>query len=149
MVLVEAPRPRLALAAAVHGAGAGGRRGVPPASCARANTPFFVRPDGEAFCTSDVANVARKIARYAGMGDVTVGGKAFRIGGAEDLYEALGVGGERLLRERGRWSSRDIGFIYARASAAMHLDGSARMSGATGRELEALCAGWVQPASFR
>ena len=116
---------------------------------ARAQTPFFVRPDGEAFETADVGDVARRIARWAGMDDSAIGGKAFRIGGATDLRVVVsGAEGERLLKERGRWHS-DIAFIYARASTTAHLDCSARVGDAVGRELEAMVAGWVQPASFR
>ena len=38
---------------------------------------------------------------------------------------------------------------YTRALASEHLQGSAAVGDARGAELEALCKGWVQPASFR
>ena len=46
------------------------------------------------------------------------------------------------------WAS-DIGQIYQRALAEAHLRGSAAVGAAEGADLESLCRGWVQPASFR
>ena len=54
----------------------------------------------------------------------------------------------QLIRERGRWAS-DVALIYQRALARGHLSGSARVGDAVGLDLESLCAGWVQPATFR
>ena len=77
------------------------------------------------------------------------GGKSFRIGGATDWRAVLGESkAERIIRQRGRWDS-DIHKIYERALAHEHLSGSAAVGGASGAELEALCAGWAQPATFR
>jgi hypothetical protein len=47
-----------------------------------------------------------------------------------------------------RWAS-DVCQIYQRALASTHLDDSAEIGSAVGREIEALCEGWVQPAQFR
>ena len=60
----------------------------------------------------------------------------------------MGERGRGTIKERGRWAS-DTAFIYARALAANHLDVSAWMGDASGREIEAMVAGWTQPANFR
>ena len=39
--------------------------------------------------------------------------------------------------------------LYERALAEEHLGASAVIGDAVGRELEALCPGWAQPATFR
>ena len=52
-----------------------------------------------------------------------------------------------MIKQRGRWHS-DIHSLYTRALAAEHLEGSAAIGDARGAELEALCKGWTQPASF-
>ena len=64
------------------------------------------------------------------------------------LDDALGGSAERVIKERGRWAS-DIAFIYQRALVATHLDASAAVGRARGRDIEALCQGWVQPAGLR
>ena len=57
-----------------------------------------------------------------------------------------------LIKARGRWAS-DIGAIYSRALVEEHLDASVAMGDSVGealsRDMEEMCAGWVQPASFR
>ena len=55
---------------------------------------------------------------------------------------------EALVRQRGRWAS-DVATVYQRALADEHLGGSAAVGDADGAELEALCRGWAQPATFR
>ena len=55
---------------------------------------------------------------------------------------------ERLIRQRGRWKS-DVQRLYEGALVEEHLGASAELGDATGRELEALCHGWAQPATFR
>ena len=65
-----------------------------------------------------------------------------------DLAAKLGERGRTLLKQRGRWAS-DTAYVYARALAASQLEASASMGDADGRELEAMLAGWTQPASFR
>lgn len=88
------------------------------------------------------------MARLAGFGEAKVGGKLWRIGGATDLRDLLGMAGRDAIKERGRWHS-DIAFVYARALSGQQMDAAARMADASDIEVEALCAGWVQPASFR
>ena len=84
-----------------------------------------------------------------GVPPADVGGKSFRIRGATDLQAQLGATeAERLIRQRGRWES-DIHAVYQRALAHQHLGASVAIGDAIGRELEALCRGWVQPAAFR
>jgi len=77
------------------------------------------------------------------------GAKSFRIGGATDYRAVYGpAAAERMIRQRGRWWS-DVHTLYERALAEEHLQGSAAVGDAVGAELEALCEGWVQPATFR
>jgi 16S rRNA (cytosine967-C5)-methyltransferase len=76
------------------------------------------------------------------------GGKSFRIGGATDWRDIFGADAERVIKQRGRWQS-DIAFLYQRALAETHLRGSAAVADADHADLESLCLGWVQPATFR
>ena len=76
------------------------------------------------------------------------GARSFRIGGATDWREVFGADAERVITQRGRWHS-DIGAIYQRALAEAHLRGSAAVGDTQGADLESMCRGWVQPASFR
>ena len=122
--------------------------GLPPRTCARSNAPLFTTDAGEAFDTNDVRRLGSEMARLAGLGSVTIGAKLWRIGGATDLRDVLGMAGKDAIKERGRWAS-DIAHIYARALAGQQMDAAARMAEAEDVELEALCTGWVQPASFR
>ena len=117
---------------------------------ASATAPLFVRPDGLCWRTSDVGALAVSIATAVGIQPLDqVGAKAFRIAAAIDLRAAIGDEySERLLRERGRWFS-DITFLYQRALTVAHLDASAAVGVAEGREIEAMCPGWVQPAALR
>ena len=83
-----------------------------------------------------------------GLEEDLYGGKSFRIGGATDYRAVYGPeAAERMIKQRGRWHS-DIHSLYTRALAAEHLEGSAAIGDARGAELEALCKGWTQPASF-
>eukprot|EP00965_Chrysotila_dentata_P083030 2739432-Pleurochrysis_carterae.AAC.1 len=79
----------------------------------------------------------------AGLDPDEFGGKGWRIGGATDLRDVLGDGGAAAIQQRGRWGS-DV-----RAVVDGQLRTSAEMAESTGVDMEALCAGWVQPASFR
>ena len=80
----------------------------------------------------------------------TVGGHSFRIGGATDLRERLGVeAGRTVITDRGRWMDEDIGFIYQRVTADEQLSASAEMTRAEGADLEGIFAGWAQPAVRR
>jgi hypothetical protein len=107
----------------------------------------------------DVVFIATPCASYSvahrpqpaalGLDKAQFGGKSFRIGGATDLAAAFGVvKAERLIKQRGRWSS-SVQRLYERALAEEHLSASAAIGEAEGRELEALCHGWVQRATFR
>eukprot|EP00965_Chrysotila_dentata_P057408 1904348-Pleurochrysis_carterae.AAC.3 len=84
----------------------------------------------------------------AGLDPDEFGGKGWRIGGATDLRDVLGDGGAAAVQQRGRWAT-DIAQIYQRAVVDGQLRSSAGMADATGVDLEALCVGWSQPASFR
>ena len=114
--------------------------------------PLFARADGAAIDTGDMRAFAEEMAaevRLAGGTIGLVGAKSWRVGGATDMRDIFGVEyAPQLIRERGRWAS-DVALIYQRALARAHLDGSARVGDAVGLDLESLCAGWVQPATFR
>ena len=111
--------------------------------------PLFVKAQGSEWRSADSRALVRRIATWLQLDPADFGGKSFRIGGATDWRAVLGESkAERIIRQRGRWDS-DIHKIYERALATEHLSGSALVGGASGAELEALCAGWAQPASFR
>jgi len=108
-----------------------------------------VAADGLRWDTGDTRALARRMASLLGISTKEVGAKSFRIGGATDLLARLGAtAAESVIRQRGRWAS-DVCQIYQRALASTHLDASAEIGSAVGREIEALCEGWVQPAQFR
>ena len=115
----------------------------------KAAEPLFTRHTGGVWRTGDTRELAQEIAKLAGEDPTEFGAKSFRIGGATDWRAVFGpAAAETLIRERGRWSS-DIARIYQRALVADHARGSAAVGDAGGRDLEALCRGWTQPASFR
>ena len=117
--------------------------------------PIFRRgcTDGDehAFKTSTMLSIAREVAEAAGLDPSDVGGHSFRIGGAtdfRDLYDNTSEGlaeARRVLMARGRWKS-DIAFIYVRTSADTALEASARVADVDTRDVEAMFAGWAQPA---
>ena len=120
--------------------------GNPPARCARANAPLFVRADGQAYTTKDVDALGSRMAETAGIPTHVVGGKLWRIGGATDLWEVLGA--ERAkdhIKRRGRWKS-DIWEVYQRVLLGAQLNAAAGMAAACDEDIEAVCPGWVQPA---
>ena len=53
-----------------------------------------------------------------------------------------------MIQQRGRWQS-DVAYAYERALATDQFELSVGIGDAEGRELEAMCAGWAQPATFR
>jgi hypothetical protein len=123
--------------------------GKPPATCSRANTPLFQLEDGSAYRTQDVRDLGARMAEGAGIPPETVGGKLFRIGGATDVRDALGLqAAERTLKDRGRWGS-DVAFVYGRANMRDQLHASVAIGDADAREVEQMVEGWVQPATFR
>jgi len=121
---------------------------------AAALTALFTRgsrhnPARGTWRTSDTNKLAQEMAAALGLDETEFGGKSFRIGGATDLAAAYGVvKAERLIGQRGRWKS-DVQRLYERALASEHLGASAAIGEAEGRELEALCRGWVQRSTFR
>jgi hypothetical protein len=114
---------------------------------ALAPQPFFKGASG-VWRTTDTRILAQDMAVMLGMPATEVGAKSFRIGGATDWRDVFKSDAERIITERGRWDS-DIGAIYQRALAEAHLRGSAAVGEADGADLESLCKGWVQPATFR
>ena len=111
--------------------------------------PLFVGARGKPWTTGDTRKLAQRFATTLQLDPQNFGGKSFRIGGATDYRAVYGPeAAERMVRQRGRWWS-DIHELYQRALASEHLQGSAAVGDATGAELEALCKGWAQPASFR
>ena len=111
--------------------------------------PLFVRHGGGAWRTADTRALARALAKLLGLDPADFGAKSFRIGGATDWRAVFGPrAAEALIRQRGRWCS-DVAAVYTRALADEHLRGSAAVGDAGGAELEALCRGWAQPATFR
>ena len=114
-----------------------------------ATAPLFTRARGGAWRTQETRALAQKMAEALGLDPSEFGAKSFRIGGATDWRSAFGgYEAERLIRQRGRWDS-DIHAIYERALAIEHLRGSAAVGDARGADIETLCKGWAQPASFR
>ena len=111
--------------------------------------PLFTGARGHTWTTADTRRLAQKLAGLLGLDPSCYGAKSFRIGGATDYRAVYGpAAAERMIRQRGRWWS-DIHALYERALAEEHLAGSAAVADATGAELEALCPGWAQPATFR
>ena len=99
--------------------------------------------------TTDTNRLAQDMAAALGLDVSEFGGKSFRIAGATDLAAAFGISkAEHLIKQRGRWCST-VQRLYERALAEEHLGASAVIGDAVGRELEALCPGWAQPATFR
>ena len=99
--------------------------------------------------TTDTNRLAQDMAAALGLDVSEFGGKSFRIAGATDLAAAFGISkAEHLIKQRGRWCST-VQRLYERVLAEEHLGASAVIGDAVGRELEALCPGWAQPATFR
>ena len=119
--------------------------GRPPVGCARANAPLFTGSDGKVLDTKAINGIAKRMASLAGIPAEAVSARLWRVGGATDLRATLGMAGADMIKERGRWGS-DVAFIYARALASQQMDAAAGMAAATGREVEAMVPGWVQPA---
>ena len=115
----------------------------------RSHTPIFRHSNGAVWTSDDVNHAVKDAAAALGLDPAEYGGVSLRIAGATDLRERLGVQqGFDHIRAAGRWLSQDIGFIYARTTAAEHLDALDRLGTGEGTstDLEALIPGWVQPA---
>ena len=117
---------------------------------ALASRPFFTssRRGSPVWSTDDTRALAQKMAIALEEDPSEYGGKSFRIGGAIDWRDVFGADAERIITQRGRWHS-DVALIYQRALAGAHLRGSVAVGDAQGADLESLCRGWVQPATFR
>ena len=115
-----------------------------------ANRPLFTsyRRGRPVWNTNDTRALAQRMAIALGEDPSEYGGKSFRIGGATDWRDIFGADAERIITQRGRWHS-DIALLYQRALAGTHLRGSVAVADAVGADLESLCKGWIQPATFR
>ena len=118
------------------------------ASGALAARPFFIGRGGGVWNTNDTRTLAQCMAVALGLEPSEFGGKSFRIGGATDWRNVFGADAERIITQRGRWHS-DIALVYQRALADVHLRGSVAVGDAASADLESLCRGWAQPATFR
>ena len=54
------------------------------------------------------------MATAAGADRGTVAGRPWRVGGATDLRDMLGMAQAAMIKERGRWAA-DVASVYARA----------------------------------
>ena len=88
------------------------------------------------------------MAEAAGLPVDTIAGRLWRIGGATDLRDTMGMAGAAMIKERGRWAS-DVAFIYARALVGQQMDAAAGMANAQDTSVEMAVPGWVQPAALR
>eukprot|EP00965_Chrysotila_dentata_P256683 6212627-Pleurochrysis_carterae.AAC.1 len=112
-------------------------------------TPLFMGADGVSpWSSTDSRRVVKAMGAAAGLDPSEFGGKGWRIGGATDMRDILGDGRAAAVQQRGRWAT-DIAQIYQRAVVDGQLRSSAGMADEAGVDLEALCAEWSQPASFR
>ena len=119
----------------------------------RREAPLFTSATGgsyAAWTTDDSRRLAREYGRMANIASADIGGKAFRVGGATDMRDALGDASIHLIKQRGRWAS-DVAQVYQRALVRSHLRASVLMSSnaAASRDMEELVKGWAQPAICR
>lgn len=116
---------------------------------------FFALPtqngrSARACSTTDVARVAHDVMAAAGESTDDLGGHVFRIGGATDLRDALGVErGRATITDRGRWADDDLNVIYQRITVDEQLHASAAMMSASRVDIERVFSGWAQPARRR
>ena len=95
--------------------------------------------------TAFVRETVRLACNLLGLAPGLYGSSSLRIGGATDLYDLLGVGGARIVKERGRWAS-DVAHIYQRCNATEHARISAGIVDAKAMDLEAFTGSWwAQP----
>ena len=92
--------------------------------------------------------MGKRMATAVGIPPAAVGGKLFRIGGATDLLDQLGMGSSRIIQDRGRWGT-EVARVYQRSLLRDQLDASGMMADADAADMEACIAGWVQPSTFR
>eukprot|EP00965_Chrysotila_dentata_P172406 5689211-Pleurochrysis_carterae.AAC.1 len=113
----------------------------------RSDTPFFTAEVGLTPWTTRHSRALAKAMGSAasGLDPAEFGGKCWRIGGATDAADLMGEDGRALIKQRGRWQS-DVASVYQRTIVDKQLQDSASMGEASGVELEAIAAGWAQPA---
>ena len=112
--------------------------------------PIFRRSarggSADAYHTKDAARIFKGVAGAAGDDAAEIGGHSARIGGATDYRDLVGIKkGKDVLRARGRWRS-DIYKIYTRSALHESLDASAGVADVDTIELEAIFAGFAEPA---
>ena len=117
------------------------------ASHSLARRPLFALASGEAYSTRDVRLLVQRVAAVCGEPPEEFGAMSLRAGGATDLRVYVGDSSLELIKQRGRWCS-EIGRIYQRALLRTQLDGSGAMGDSAGADMEAVCVGWSQPATF-
>ena len=71
--------------------------------------------------------------------------RLFRVAGATDLRDAMGIEGKSVIKARGRWES-DIHSIYERPLLRDQLRASTLAGTSRGAGLEDVIAGFAQPA---
>lgn len=111
---------------------------------ARCQPLLVVGATKQPYQTSDVAVLAKRFARLAGLDADFAGAKSFRIKSATDLLAKFGLASRDYLKRRGRWFS-DIFFIYARVTWAEQCLVSAALGADVGDTVERP-HGYVQPA---
>ena len=119
----------------------------------RAVTAIFRHADGSVWSSVDVDHAVHEAVQQLGLPVAEFGGVTLRISGATELRALKGKEGKEILQSYGRWSSDDIGFIYARVTAHEQLEAAAaaieagREPAGERPEVEAVFRGWVQPAT--
>ena len=94
-----------------------------------------------------MAAIAKDIAEAAGEPRGDFAAHSLRIGGASDYRDLVGVeAGKRVLKTFGRWRG-DIAHVYTRMAVEESLDASGNVAGVRTRELEAVFAGFTEPAA--
>ena len=123
------------------------RRARGRSAAALAVAPLFADDAGCVVSSSDMDRFVTEAFAALGLPEEDAGGASARIGGASDIRAFAGVErGRALITERGRWASKDIGWIYQRGDIDDQLELSAGMARVDGRALEDLIPGWAQPA---
>ena len=119
---------------------------TPPGPSAPApSSAFFSRPDGAPMRTTDVRRMGQRWAVAIDEPPEEFKARMFRVAGATDLREVLGLEGREVIKARGRWDS-DIHSIYERPLLREQLRASALAGSASGAGLEDVISGFAQPA---
>lgn len=120
----------------------------PVSEAQRSSTPLFRRQTAAGVFTHITIQHMREAIRkrMQGLGyehPEHWGAHSCRIGGATDLM-STGQASQLLLQAKGRWGS-DVGKIYARLTRKGQIAASTLMQRASGRDLEEILPGFVQP----